>query len=201
MSNEHNILGWNPVNTENQTILASCYIKPNLKTLELFNKAPMHNVLLQVKGTNSCYDGKIVFGTIDKSSDVPNCRQNLFNCTGLYVLTMDQTWMGYPDKNGTMTFFDGTVDKLINTTLPPPQQAGTTEKPTECNTLACAEQRSRNPPPPPSVFRNTPSSSSGDSGSSGYGKIFLIIFVVLIIMTGIFLSYKATANRPETLKL
>jgi hypothetical protein len=109
------IIGWNPINVDGyENPQASVYIKPTLELLELFNRAVQNRVLILVDGTGSCYDGKKIFATIDKSSDVPNCRQNFFNCTGLYVITLDHIWYGYPLEKGHIQFLDGVVDKLIN---------------------------------------------------------------------------------------
>lgn len=109
------IIGWNPINVDGyENPQVSLYIKPTLDLLKLFNRAVNNRVLILVHGSGSCYDGKKIFATIDKSSDVPNCRQNFFNCTGLYVITLDHIWFGYPLENGEIQFLDGVVNKLIN---------------------------------------------------------------------------------------
>ena len=173
MSKHYNILGWNPMNTENVSTLASCYIKPDLKLLELFNRAPLNNVLLQISGTNSVYDNKKIFGVIDKSSDVPNCRQNFFNCTGLYVITMDSTWMGYPKKLGTIEFFGGVVDKIINDVLPLHSQMGTNPK---------KSQFGKN------IEENF--LQTNDTKSDRFSNTFLIILVMVLILLSIFLYFQ-----------
>jgi hypothetical protein len=110
----YDIVAWDPINTSGQNIMAMVYIKPDLKLLTLFQRAPMNNILNRVTGTDSkVYDNKIVFGTIDKSSDIPSYRQNLFNCDGLYCVTLDHLWGGYPVKNGKIEFLNETVDMLI----------------------------------------------------------------------------------------
>jgi hypothetical protein len=112
MSYVYNILSWDPIHTTDG-IFAMIYLKPDLKLLDLFNNSPFNNVLLQVKGTGkNLYDGRVVFGKLDKSSDVPSGRQNFFNSSGLYVITLDSKWYGYPLSNGTISFYDGIVDSL-----------------------------------------------------------------------------------------
>jgi hypothetical protein len=115
MSNvsRYEIQGWDPVLAEPEQPLAMVFVKPDLKLLQIFNDAPMKNTLVKITGSGSgVYDDKIVWGTIDKSSDVPNCRQNIFNCNGLYAITLDIIWMGYPLNNGSISFVDGVIDKI-----------------------------------------------------------------------------------------
>jgi hypothetical protein len=127
------IVSWNGINTDSYAPQASIYIKPTLKLLELFNRSPSHFLPILIEGTDSVYDNKIIQGIIDKSSDVPNCRDNFFNCTGLYVITLDHTWMGYPSKLGKMTIQNGVIDKVITDVLPnniSPESLGVFPEPT-----------------------------------------------------------------------
>ena len=94
MSLTFDIIGWNPVNN-GQEVQASVYIKPTLEFLEFCNRAPLKTVIASVKGTGNSYiDDKRYFAVIDKSSEVPSYRYNLFNGTGLYVVSLNLTWVG-----------------------------------------------------------------------------------------------------------
>lgn len=107
------ILGWNPINDGCGWLKASVFIKPTLEMLRFFNRSVFHRGVVRVVDSNSCYDGPNRFATIDKSSDVPNCRQNFYNATGLYVITLDTQWQGYPLKNGTIEFQEGIVNDIV----------------------------------------------------------------------------------------
>jgi len=113
------ILGWNPLNDRTSNLKASIYIKPTLQLLELFNRAPFYRAIVKVSDTNSCYDDRSMFAIIDKSSDVPNKRDNFFDSTGLYVITLDTIWRGYPSKNGSIEIQEGVIDDIINYLVKP----------------------------------------------------------------------------------
>jgi len=108
------IVSWNPIYINGEIVNACVYIKPTLNLLQFFQDAVMNNVLMNVTGTNSQYDNKIVFGTIDRTSDMQTSRTNFFNDTGLYMVTMDHIWKGYPMHNGKIHFYTGIVDKILN---------------------------------------------------------------------------------------
>lgn len=108
------ILGWNPINDRTSTLKASVYIKPTLKILEFFNRAPYYRGVVKIIDSNSCYDDRNMFAIIDKSSDVPNKRDNFFDSNGLYVITLDTIWRGYPSKNGFLEFQEGIIDDIIS---------------------------------------------------------------------------------------
>lgn len=107
------IIGWNPINNGTGVLKASLYIKPTLDIVRFFNRAVFHRGVVRISDSNSCYDGPNRFATIDKSSDIPNCRNNFYNATGLYVLTLDTEWQGYPLKNGEVHFNEGVVNQII----------------------------------------------------------------------------------------
>ena len=112
------IVSFNPINDHTSTLKTSIYIKPTLEILSFFNRAPMHRGVVKIRNTGSCYDNRNMFCTIDKSSDVPNTRDNFFNSTGLYVITLDAEWFGYPLKNGEVEFMEGIVDDIIDYVSP-----------------------------------------------------------------------------------
>lgn len=112
------IVSFNPINDQTSTLKTSIYIKPTLEILSFFNRSPMHRGVVKIRNTGSCYDNQNVFCTIDKSSDVPNSRDNFFNSTGLYVITLEKEWFGYPLKKGEVEFMEGIVDDIIDYVSP-----------------------------------------------------------------------------------
>lgn len=101
----HEILNWEPINTNSFSLLAKIEIKPTIELLELFKRAPLNNILCKVSGTNSDYDNKVVYGIIDKSE-----------WDDTYYITLDHIWNSYPDKTkqGKIEFFPKSVEATIN---------------------------------------------------------------------------------------
>jgi len=118
------IITWNPINTRTSVLHSSVYIKPTLEILEFFNRSPNKKVVIRISDTESCYDNQNMFATIDKSSDVPNKRDNFFDSTGMYVITLNTLWYGFPLKKGNIEFQEGIVNDII-------QYVGTRDKPTD----------------------------------------------------------------------
>jgi hypothetical protein len=112
------IVSFNPINDHTSTLKTSIYIKPTLEILSFFNRAPMHRGVVKIRNTGSCYDNRNIFCTIDKSSDVPNTRDNFINSTGLYVISLETEWFGYPLKKGEVEFMEGIVDDIIDYVSP-----------------------------------------------------------------------------------
>ncbi len=108
------IITWNPINTRTSVLYSSIYIKPTLEMLEFFNRSPNKTAVVKITGTGSCYDNQNMFATIDKSSDIPNKRDNFFNSTGLYVITLNTLWYGFPLKKGHVEFQEGIVNDIID---------------------------------------------------------------------------------------
>lgn len=102
---EYDIVSWEPVNTNSFNLLSKVKINPDIKLLELFELAPLHNILCKVSGTNSKYDNKVVYAIIDKSM-IDNS----------YYATLDHVWNSYPDKdkNGKIEFLKDTVYDTID---------------------------------------------------------------------------------------
>ena len=107
------IITWNPINTRTSALHSSVYIKPTLEILEFFNRSPNNKGVVRIIGTGSCYDNQNMFATIDKSSDVPNKRDNFFDSTGLYIITLNTLWYGFPLNNGYIDFQEGIVNDII----------------------------------------------------------------------------------------
>jgi len=101
----YDILNWNPINTNSFNLLSKVNIKPDVKLLELFKIAPMHNILCRVQGTNSKHYDDVTYGKIDKSTE-----------DDTYYITLDKIWWSYPDpdKLGQIEFLDQTVFKTID---------------------------------------------------------------------------------------
>lgn len=95
------------------------YIKPDLALLE-FAKVNDFAVLCEITGTNTVYDNRKIPGVVDKSCYLPNCRPNFCEKTGLYIVTLQSNWYGYPKmgSHGSVKFYglnapagsDNTVD-------------------------------------------------------------------------------------------
>lgn len=105
MSN-YNIKRWDPVTGDGEDIKPMIYIEPDITFLE-FIKANNFNILCEISGTDTCYDGQMIVGIVNKSSNMPNCRPNFYNKSGLYVITLETTWVDYPkfEKLGTVKFY------------------------------------------------------------------------------------------------
>lgn len=80
------------------------YVKPD-KTLLDFSEANNGVLLVKINNSDSIYDGKDIPAVFKKSSEVPNCRPNFFEKTGLYVFVLDSYWYGYPDNLGTCEIY------------------------------------------------------------------------------------------------
>lgn len=109
------IITWNPINTKTSVLHASLYIKPTLEILEFFNRSPNKKCVVRITETGSgcCYANQNMFATIDKSADVPNKRDNFFDSTGMYVITLHKQWYGFPLKNGYIEFQEGITNDII----------------------------------------------------------------------------------------
>ena len=71
------------------------------------------NILCEISGTDTCYDGQMIVGIVNKSSNMPNCRPNFYNKSGLYVITLQTTWVDYPKFEKLGTVKDVITDKLL----------------------------------------------------------------------------------------
>jgi hypothetical protein len=102
---KYKIYRWDAVMTaSNDRPAPMIYIKPDLKLLE-FLRSNDFKILVKINNTGIIYDGKYIWGVVDKSSNMPNCRPNFDKETGFYVVTLDSFWYGYPKvgKEGDMT--------------------------------------------------------------------------------------------------
>lgn len=100
------ILRWDVISRDNVTMRPIIYIKPDLSFLE-FVKANNNVIACEIQGTDTVYDSRKIIGIVDKSCNVPNCRPNFFNKTGLYVIILDIDWFSYPlyNKQGSVRIY------------------------------------------------------------------------------------------------
>lgn len=108
------IITWNPINTNSSVLHSTVYIKPTLEILEFFNRCPLKKAVVKIKGTGSCYDNQNMFATIEKSSDIPNTRDNFFKSTGIYIIVLHTLWYGFPLKKGYVEFQEGIVNDIVD---------------------------------------------------------------------------------------
>ena len=76
------------------------FIYPDINFINLINNNEVLHV--QIQNTNTVYDGQVLYGTVSRSSFIPN----FFSKTQLYVVILDCEWYGYPNPStlGTATF-------------------------------------------------------------------------------------------------
>jgi hypothetical protein len=92
---EYNIERWDVILVDNHR-LPMIYVKPDLDFIE-FVRQNNYKVVVKIKGTGLPYDNQLIEGVVDQSAFVPNCRPNFFANTGLYVVTLQSSWSGYPE--------------------------------------------------------------------------------------------------------
>jgi hypothetical protein len=101
---EYKIERWDVLLVNDHRVPA-IYIKPDLDFLNLAKKN--NNYLTSViNGTKLSYDGQQITGVVNQSGSYPNCRPNFFKEEGLYIFTLNSSWLGYPapDSLGTVKF-------------------------------------------------------------------------------------------------
>lgn len=98
------IVEWNPVVDQQGATCVSIMFKPDLKALDLFNQSPLQRAIVSVMDCDvPTVNNNTFFVTIDKSSQVPDHRANLFDGSGLYTLILPAPWTSYPmEKNGSV---------------------------------------------------------------------------------------------------
>jgi len=104
---KYNIYRWDSVLYNTTNPMPMIYIKPDenlIKFVEENDKA----IMVNISDSASVYDGRNITGVFTKSSTVPNRRDNFFEKTGLYVISLDSHWYGYPDSLGECEIFGST---------------------------------------------------------------------------------------------
>ena len=98
---KYDIVRWDPVLTCNGLNMAPMiFISPDPAFLE-FVKNNTCTVQVLIDDTDSLYDGKMIQGTVNKSSFMPN----FFAQTNLYVISLECAWNGYLTNTGTAVFY------------------------------------------------------------------------------------------------
>ena len=106
MSTDYKIHRWDVVMSGSSNVQQPMiYVEPDMAFLE-FARDNNYAVVCNVKDTGTIYDGKQIPGVVSRSADVPSCRPNFFEETGLYVLRLWSNWYGYPlpGKLGSVSF-------------------------------------------------------------------------------------------------
>ena len=89
------ICNWDPINTNAKNLLSKTTITPDIKLLELFKIAPLHNILCSIHNTkDEHYDEKLTYGTIEKST-----------IDETYYIILDLIWLRYPKETGQIKFY------------------------------------------------------------------------------------------------
>lgn len=100
MSQRYKIYRWDAVLFKNDIDPTPIiYVKPEKELLDFVEKNK-DLLLVKLHSPGSIYDNKKVVGRWYKSSEIPNCRINFFEETGLYVIALYAPWHGYPDCLG-----------------------------------------------------------------------------------------------------
>lgn len=203
------IIGWNPLLDGTNHIRPSVYIQPTLELLQFFQRSVLHRGVVEIEGSGSCYDGVNLFATIDKSSNVPNCRQNFYNGTGLYVITLEAMWNGYPPQAGVIKFKDGIVNELIRYASPSaPSSPSATSLPSPLASALPSGTPSSSAPArtPPSTFlekkanveryeSNDRTTSTDDSTALLSRSLWVIAFFFLILLGWAVYSARQRSRR------
>lgn len=106
MNQKYKIHRWDVVLFGNTTVPTPIiYIKPD-KTLIEFAEKNKNVLLVELNIPNSTYNKIVVNGFFAKSSEIPNCRANFFEKTGLYVIVLELKWCGYPNYLGDVVILE-----------------------------------------------------------------------------------------------
>ena len=92
------IARWDVITQNNVTMKPIIYIVPDLPLIEFLN-TNNYMVTCQISGTNTIYDNRKIIGVVDKSCNIPNCRPNFCEKTGMYIVTLEANWYGYPNRD------------------------------------------------------------------------------------------------------
>lgn len=184
------ILQWNPINTEYGEIKSSIYIKPTLSLLEFANRNVSNGnrtLMVQISGTgHPVYDGTSTLATLDKTSDVPECRQNFYNATGMYLMTLNLPWFGYPNKNGSVTVYEGVLTDKGNTSpskdSPPPSPRSPSPAPAEKSVVENYESGNDNEVHDEEEFPSKPCGIKEGMTITDLTVIGLVIFTLVVII-------------------
>lgn len=117
---KYKIERWDGVIPKGQTFpQPMIYFKPDKAFID-YAKENKYTVMINISDTESPYDKDAFVGIIDSSGYYPEYRPNFYNDTGLFVITLQAEWAGYPPKNGNM-LIRGLAGEDKLTPLPPPK--------------------------------------------------------------------------------
>jgi len=174
---------WGSVLSKNGKPMPLLYIKPDLTLIDMLDKC-QNSAWVLISNTESGYDGSIFYAFADKSSRMPNIRQNYFDTTGYWTLALDGTkWMGYPPKTGMVTILDTPCQENINNTDVTTDVDVTTDTDV---TTDVDELKVKYNNTTPSYFkdecRNTSTSYQGPSICFKQNTFFAIIALIIILI-------------------
>ena len=172
MSQTYKIHRWDAVLFGNSTDPTPIiYIEPNDTLLE-FAKKNKNTLLVELQTHGSIYDKKLVRGVWAKSSEIPNCRENFFEKTGLYVIVLQTPWHGYPDFLGDVAIYGLTGE------VPVSSENQTPDVPPE----APVQRRSELREPTENIEQYRSKGGLPVSGIVGmFAGFFVLLFIVLFV--------------------
>lgn len=75
------------------------YFTPTFEVLK-FMFENKWRIKIMISGSCSIYDDHIICGTVNQSDTAGGCRPVFFYETGLYTVSLDEYWNGYPAEMG-----------------------------------------------------------------------------------------------------
>lgn len=100
LGTSYEINRWSGIIHSSQNPLPIIYIKPDAN-FNTYTKDNNYQIKVRIMDTGEpFYDNKIMKGTVNSSANSPNCRPNFFKNTGLYTITLQTQFHGYPPKMG-----------------------------------------------------------------------------------------------------
>ena len=180
---KYDIMRWDVVMFKNSTSqVPMIYIKPDETFLE-FVKLNNYAVMVNIDGTGTVYDNKLIAGVVNESSNVPNCRPNFYDKTGYYVITLYGDWYGYPpgDKLYSETK-DGEVSlgcvSFSGLNAPENNNTNITEK-----RLVFLSNKPKHVHDANNSSSNSSSSSSPDTGMRKWRIVSVCLMLLVVILS------------------
>ena len=154
---------WDVLSGDNIQKFPAIYVIPDTNFIE-FIRNNEYNIICLIDGTGSPYDGMYYNANVSQSSDMPNCRPNFFLKTGMYIITLNAQWMGYPCEKtkGTVTIYGRNMG--IPSVTPPKPPVSPSPTPSSPRPRS-PSPRPRSPSPRPRSPSPLPRSPSRRMGS------------------------------------
>jgi len=149
---------WDVLSGDNIQKFPAIYVIPDTNFIE-FIRNNEYNIICLIDGTGSPYDGMYYNANVSQSSDMPNCRPNFFLKTGMYIITLNAQWMGYPCEKtkGTVTIYGRNMG--IPSVTPPKPPVSPSPTPSSPRPRS-PSPRPRSPSPRPRSPSPSPTPSS-----------------------------------------